>query len=113
MTTDYKAYVSEVDRRLQALFKAAPGPMRAYAGLVQEVNKAGALDKKTKELMALSISIATLCEGCIAYHLRAAVGHGATRDEVLETIAVAVEMGGGPATVYGSMAFEALDQLSG
>jgi AhpD family alkylhydroperoxidase len=61
--------------------------------------------------MALAIAIAAPCEGCIVYHARAAKKKGASREQVAETIAVAIEMGGGPATVYGGEALAAYDAL--
>ena len=112
MATDHKAYAKEVDGRAAALFKAAPDTMRAFRGLMEAAGEDGALDSKTKELMALAISIATRCEGCINYHTREAIRKGATREEVIETAGVAIEMGGGPASVYGALALEAFDQLS-
>ena len=72
-----------------------------------------AIDTKTKELMALAIGIAVHCDGCVAYHTKMAHQHGATRQEVLETVALAVYMGGGPAAVYGGDAVRAYDQFSG
>ena len=64
-----------------------------------------------KELIALAISIAIRCEDCIAYHVHDALHAGATHQEVLETIGVAVMMGGGPASMYGCRAYEALQQF--
>lgn len=113
MSQDLVAYGREMDARTAALFKAAPGPMRAFQQLVAEATKAGALDAKIKELMALAIAVGLRCEGCIVYHTRAALEKGASRDEVVETIAVAVEMGGGPAAVYGGQALAAYDQHAG
>lgn len=69
----------------------------------------GALGKKVKELMALSISIVTKCEPCIEWHVEQAYLHGATDEEFFETIDVAVEMGGGPATAYARYALNALE----
>ena len=63
--------------------------------------------------MALAIGIAVHCDGCVAYHTKVARQHGATRDEVAETVALAVYMGGGPAAVYGADALRAYDQFSG
>ena len=63
--------------------------------------------------MALSISICIRCEGCIAYHMNKAIEAGASREEVVETITVAVEMGGGPSTVYGAKALAAYDEFAG
>ena len=113
MSTDYKTYAGEVDARLVNLFRGLPGPMKAYKQLMDEATRDGALESKTKELMALAIAIAAPCQGCIVYHVRAAQKKGASRDEVLETIGIAVEMGGGPSTVYGAEALEAFDQLAG
>jgi NAD-dependent deacetylase len=89
MSKDYKALAGEVDARAANLFKAAPGQMRAFRGLMEAATADGALDAKTKELMALSIAIATHCEGCIVYHTRAAHKLGATREEVAELMATA------------------------
>jgi len=72
-----------------------------------------AIDSKTKELMALAISIAVHCDGCVAYHTKMAHQHGATRDELVETVTLAIYMGGGPAAVYGADAVRAYDQFSG
>ena len=50
--------------------------------------------------------------GATAYHTKMAHQHGASRDEVAETVAVAVYMDGGPAAVYGADALRAYDQFS-
>lgn len=69
----------------------------------------GSLDKKTKELMALSISIVTKCEPCMEWHLEQALLAGATDENIYETIDVAIEMGGGPAGAYARFVMIALD----
>lgn len=69
----------------------------------------GALKKKEKELMALSISIVTKCEPCIEWHIQQADLAGATTKEIYETIDVAIEMGGGPAAAYARLALKALE----
>lgn len=107
---------SEILRSMQTasagLGKAAPDTMRAFGGLASAAMADGALTTKTKELMAIAVSISIRCESCIAYHTYRAIKLGATREEVIDTISVAVELGGGPSTVYGSEALEAFDQLS-
>jgi AhpD family alkylhydroperoxidase len=89
-----------------------PETMRGFAQLHKAATADGALGKSTKELIALSIGIAVRCDGCIAYHVHDALKAGATREEIIETIGVAVMMGGGPAVVYGAEALEALDQFA-
>lgn len=81
-----------------------------YAGFIA-LNKAavapGALDTRTKELMAFAIAVSTRCDGCIASHARSAARAGATPQEAAEAIGVALLMAGGPATVYGPRALDA------
>jgi len=69
----------------------------------------GALSKKMKELMALSISIVTKCEPCIEWHTKQALLQGATDQEIFETIDVAIQMGGGPASAYSRFVLKAMD----
>ena len=69
----------------------------------------GALSKKTKELMALSISIVTKCEPCMEWHLDQALQAGAEDEEIYETIDVAIEMGGGQAGAYARFVLNAME----
>lgn len=92
---------------------SAPATMKAFGSLATAATAPDALDTKTKELMALAISIAVRCGGCVAYHTRAAMKAGAVRQEVVETVSMAVYMGGGPAAVYGADALRAYDEYSG
>jgi len=109
-TETFRERSRRMKRDAAVLFKAAPEPMRAFASLMAVASKDGVISARIKELMALSIAIATRCEGCIIHHVEAATRHGAVREEIVETIGVAVEMGGGPATVYGAMALAAFDE---
>jgi AhpD family alkylhydroperoxidase len=112
MSKDYVERAKEIDLNNRALFQAAPDAMGGFRKVVEAATTDGALSAKTKELMALAIAVAMRCEGCIVFHTRAARQKGATRDEVAEALAVAVEMGGGPAAVYGGEALAAYDQFA-
>ncbi len=107
---------SETADELSALFKAFrkghPDVAKGFSAIAQAATAEGALSPKVKELIALAISIATRCDGCIAFHTKAAVKNGATRDEILEMIGMSIYMGGGPSLTYGAQALEAFDQLS-
>jgi AhpD family alkylhydroperoxidase len=93
------------------LNKEAPATVGAFMQLHNATTKAGVLSAKTKELIALAIGINVRCDGCVAYHVHDAVAAGATHDEVIETIGVAIMMGGGPSVVYGVEALDALSQF--
>ena len=111
MTTDYPALHQHLEERLAQLGGELPGPMTGFARLHKKAVEPGALDAKTKELMALAISIAVHCEGCIAYHTHDAIRAGATRAELIETIGVALMMGGGPASIYAAHTMDAMEQF--
>ena len=112
MAKDYARISADQDARAAVLFKANPEIMRAHRQAMTAAQAPKALDGRIAELMALAIAIAQRCEGCVVYHTGAALKKGASRDEILDTIAVAIEMGGGPATVYGADALAAYDQFA-
>lgn len=87
--------------------------MKAFMELHHAATKPGALDTRTKELMALAIAIASQCDGCVSWHVSNAVKAGATREQVLETIGVSLMMGGGPASYYATKAYASLESEFG
>lgn len=111
MENRYPEHYDRIRGLLGKLGKEVEGPMAGFGQLHKQAMAEGALSTKIKELITLSISITSRCEGCIAVHVRGALRAGATRQEVLEAIGVAVYMGGGPAMVYGCEAYEALGQF--
>ena len=111
MGKKYPEYYDRLKRLMGKLGKELEGPMAGFGQLHKQVFPDGALTTKTKELITLAICITSLCEGCIAVHVRSALRAGATRQEIAEAIGVAIYMGGGPAVVFGCMALEALEQF--
>ena len=111
MATNYPAKRDEVLAGMGALGEHLPEVMGAFGKLHETSMKPGALETKYKELMAVAIGIAIRCEGCLACHVHDAVAAGATREEVMETIGVAIMMGGGPSVAYGAEAQVALEQF--
>lgn len=105
VTRDYSA----ATRDLRA---GTPEVMKNFSAIAQSALKGGALDPKTKELVALAISVAIRCDPCIGFHAEAAVKQGATRDEMLETMGMAIYMGTGPSVMYAAAALEAYDQFA-
>lgn len=67
------------------------------------------LDRKTKLLIGTGISVVLNCEACMQWHIEEAAAAGATSDELIETIEVAMKMGGGPAVVSSRLALEVMD----
>jgi AhpD family alkylhydroperoxidase len=97
---------------LKELRGGAPEVMKGFAALSRAALEARSLDTKTKELVALGIAVATRCDACIAFHAEAALRQGASRDEVMETMGMAIYMGAGPSVIYAAQAIEAYDQFA-
>lgn len=83
----------------------------AFGQLQQKTVEDGALSAKVKELIALGIAISVRCDGCISFHVHDALEAGASRQEIAETVGVAILMGGEPSVIYGCEALEALEQF--
>jgi AhpD family alkylhydroperoxidase len=103
---------TDVTRDLAALGAQLPGTMKAFSALHHTAMADGALSGATKELIALAVSITEGCSGCIAFHADRAAKGGATREQLLESIGVAVLMGGGPAAVHGAEALQHVDAVA-
>jgi AhpD family alkylhydroperoxidase len=81
------------------LEKEAPALYKGFNNLIKEYYKPNELNRKYKELMAVTASIATRCIPCLANHTNNAIQAGATNNEVLEAAAIGIEFGGGPSFV--------------
>lgn len=110
--TNYVDFKKNLNNNNVHLARALPSEMKGFGAMHNASLKDGALDPKTKELIALGISIAIRCEPCIVAHTSSLIELGATREEIEETISVNLFMGGGPSTAYGGTALEVFDQLS-
>jgi len=109
--TTYPDMLSHFETQVGKLASVQPDLMSSFWQLHKTAVGDGALDTKTKELMNLAISIAARCDGCIAHHVSDAPRAGASREEIAETLGVAILMGGGTSVVYATHALEALEQF--
>jgi AhpD family alkylhydroperoxidase len=107
----YPERYARLQRQFGRMGRAIPDEMAGFGQLHRAAVADGALPAKMRELIALAIGIAAHCEGCIAYHVHDALGAGATEEEVLDAIGVAVMMGGGPGAIYAAEAVQALEQF--
>lgn len=112
MSKDYKEITANITAGMAAIRKDLPDLMQGFAGMAQGATKDGALSKKTKELIALALGVAGHCDGCIGFHTQTLIKLGATKEEVVEALGMAVYMGGGPSLMYAAEAIQAYEQLS-
>lgn len=111
MDKDYSDVCARISGNLRKLRRDIPDTIQAFSTLAQATTRNGALDKKTKELIALALGVAAHCDGCIGFHAETLVKLGATRQEVDEALGMAVYMGGGPSLMYASDAVAAYEQF--
>ncbi|WP_300154303.1 carboxymuconolactone decarboxylase family protein [Solidesulfovibrio sp.] len=111
MGTDWKGLLGAAMQDMGALAKGNPKLMQAMETLDKAGAAHGALDAKTRELIALAVAATTRCDTCIAVHAKGAADAGASREELLETLAVAVGLNAGAAFVYSSHILSAFDTL--
>jgi len=112
MDSSYADITAEINRGIIKLRQAAPDAMAGFSALSKGALKAGALSELHKELIALAIGVAGHCDGCIGFHAKALVRLGAKREEVMEALAVAVYMGGGPSLMYAANAVHAFEEFA-
>ncbi len=108
----YKEITKDLSGSLAKLRKEIPNVMDGFGALAQAATKDGSLDKKTKELIALAIGIASHCDGCIGFHVQTLVKLGVTREEFLEMLGMTVYMGGGPSLMFAADALKAFEEFS-
>jgi len=111
MAKNYPDLTGQTSANLKKLRKDIPDTLQGFSALAQAAGRDGALNKKTKELIALALSVAAHCDACIGFHAETLVRLGATRQEVEEALGMAVYMGGGPSLMYAADAIAAFEQF--
>lgn len=112
MHKDWPTMASELSGAIKEVRLGTPEVMKAFSAMAQAATKGGAVDAKTKELIAIAIAVAIRCDGCVAFHAQAAAKLGATREEIMEVMGMALYMGAGPSLMYAAQAVEAYDQFA-
>ena len=107
-----KEFLKRLSENLPRIKKHNPEFYQTMVDQEKMAFKDGHLDNKTKELIAVALSIATKCPYCIPYHVEKALKAGASKDEMMEVAEVSITMGGLPATTYTTMMLQAIDELS-
>jgi AhpD family alkylhydroperoxidase len=90
---DWPETTKILSAQLKHLRADAPEIMKSFSAMAQAALVPKALPTKTKELVALGIAVAIRCDDCVAFHTKAALEQGASREEVLETLGMAIYMG--------------------
>jgi AhpD family alkylhydroperoxidase len=105
---NWDQYRTELMGRLGELGNASPDTMKGYGLIANAGEKTGALDGKTRELIAIAVAVTTRCDGCIAIHAKEALAQGATQQEIVDALGVAISLNAGAALVYSARALDAV-----
>ena len=106
---DWNTYRQQVLTGVGTLSKLSPETVKGYAALSGAGQKTGALDAKTRELIALAVAVSLRCDGCITVHADAARRLGVSNEELSEALGTAIAVNAGAALVYSTRTLDAFD----
>ena len=109
MMLDWSAYRNQINTAIREISAANPDLVKAYASLHHANAKSAHLDAKTRELIALGVAVTLRCDGCINAHTDAAIAAGATKEEIIDALGVAVMVNAGATMVYSARTIDAFD----
>lgn len=109
---DWQNFMDETLDNIGTLSAEIPDTVRGFNMMGKAAKTNGALDETTKEFMALGIAIATRCDSCIGFHIKALIRLKVTREQLCEGLAMATYMGGGPSYAFSAKALKAYDIFS-
>ncbi|HMV18293.1 MAG TPA: carboxymuconolactone decarboxylase family protein [Zoogloea sp.] len=107
----FQTITADLSRAVDSLRAEIPGTMQGFSSMARDAMKPGVLSALDKELLATAIGVAARCDGCVGFHVKALIRLGVTREQLMETLAVAVYMGGGPSLMYAAEAVRAYDEF--
>ena len=110
MSEKYGALTADINKQLAKLHKEIPQVMTSFASLSQAATKDSALDKKTKELIAMALAVANHCPACLGFHAQSLVKLNTSREEFVDMLGMAIYMGGGPSLMYAAQALSAFEE---
>lgn len=112
MSKSFAVITDDVSKAMATLRKSIPETMKGFSGMAQSALAAGALSALEKELIALGIGVASHCDACIGFHVKALIKLGVTREQLMEALGVAVYMGGGPSLMYAAETVRAYEEFT-
>ena len=107
MMLKWNEYMTEIQARTAELARISPEIVRGYRALSDAGQKTNKLEAKTRELIALAVAVSLRCDGCITIHTSAAIKNGATEEEIVEALGVAVSVNAGATLVYSGRVLDA------
>lgn len=111
MTEDAELFTQERERLQKLMMSKADRSMKRFLNLDSSVYDDGVLDRKTKEMLGLVASTVLRCDDCISYHLNTCFELGVKDEELVETLDVALVVGGSITIPHIRRAFDHWESL--
>lgn len=108
---NWSEYLAEVKARVSGIAKIEPEVVRGYAMISSAKTANPKLDSKTRELISLAVAVTVRCDGCIVVHTEAAKKHGATQEEIMEALGVAIAVNAGSALIFSARTMDAFEKI--
>jgi AhpD family alkylhydroperoxidase len=112
MMLDWNAYREQVNAAVREMSTANPEIVKAYAGFAHANANSPHIDAKTRELIALAVAVTLRCDGCINAHTDAALKAGASKEEIVDALGVAIMVNAGATMVYSARTIDAYNAKS-
>ena len=112
MSKSFVQITTDVSKALATLRKEIPDTMQGFSAMAKSSLQDAALSELHKELIALAIAVSQRCDACIGFHIKALLSLGASREQIMETLAVCTYMGGGPGLMYAAEAVRAYEEMA-
>ena len=109
MMLDWNSYRQQLMETIGRIARLSPDTVKGYGSLSSAGLKTNHLDPKIRELIALAVAVSLRCDGCITVHTDAAIKRGASREEIVEALGVAVSVNAGAALVYSARVMDAYE----
>lgn len=111
MSKSFVTLTRDVAQGMKALRQEIPETMQGFDAMAKSALRGGTIDELHKELIALAVGVASRCDACIGFHVKALIRLGVSREQLMETLGICTYMGGGPTLMYAAEAVRAYDEF--
>ncbi len=112
MSGKYSELNQNTIQNMKKMYKYIPEFMTHFGNMSKWTHQeGGALDPKTRELVAMALAVASHCPSCLGFHAESLVKYQGTREELMDVLGMAIYMGGGPSAMYAADAVQAYDEF--
>jgi AhpD family alkylhydroperoxidase len=113
MMIDWNEYQRQVKKGIAEIGRASTDIVRGYRMIGEAGKKTDLLGAKIRELIALAVAVTVQCDGCIVVHTEAALKNGATEQEIVEALGVAIQVKAGSALIHSTRVLDAVKAKTG